>query len=89
VLLSLGNTAPYYKLIVDRVNNTDMLEIQVELSQEMFSDTIKSLEEGEKRIKNAIDSTLGISAKITLVEPKSIERVEGKAVRVIDKRKLH
>ena len=89
VLLSLGNTAPYYKLIVDRVNNTDMLEIQVELSQEMFSDTIKSLEEEEKRIKNAIDSTLGISAKITLVEPKSIERVEGKAVRVIDKRKLH
>ncbi|MBR6669331.1 MAG: phenylacetate--CoA ligase [Ruminococcus sp.] len=89
VLLQLGNTAPYYKLIVDRVNNTDMLEIQVELSQEMFSDTIRSLEEEEKRIKNAIDSTLGISAKITLVEPKSIERVEGKAVRVIDKRKLH
>ena len=89
VLLQLGNTAPYYQLIVDRVNNTDTLEIQVELSQEMFSDTIKSLEEEEKTIKTAVESTLGIAAKITLVEPKTIERVEGKAVRVIDKRKLH
>lgn len=87
VLLQLGNTAPYYQLIVDRVDNTDTLEIQVEISPEMFSDTVKSLEDQEKIIKNAIDSTLGISAKIRLVEPKTIRRTEGKAVRVIDKRK--
>lgn len=87
VLLQLGNTAPYYQLIVDRVDNTDTLEIQVEISPEMFSDTVKSLEDQEKIIKNAIDSTLGISAKIRLVEPKTIQRTEGKAVRVIDKRK--
>ena len=89
VLLQLGNTAPYYKLIVDRVDNTDTLEIQVEISPEMFSDTVRSLEEQEKIIKTAIESTLGIAAKITLVEPKTIERTEGKAVRVIDRRKLH
>lgn len=87
VLLQLGNTAPYYQLIVDRVDNTDTLEIQVEISPEMFSDTVKSLEDQEKIIKSAIDSTLGISAKIRLVEPKTIQRTEGKAVRVIDKRK--
>lgn len=87
VLLQLGNTAPYYQLIVDRVDNTDTLEIQIEISPEMFSDTVKSLEDQEKIIKNAIDSTLGISAKIRLVEPKTIQRTEGKAVRVIDKRK--
>ena len=72
---------------MDRIDNTDTLEIQVEISPEMFSDTVKSLEDQEKIIKNAIDSTLGISAKIRLVEPKTIQRTEGKAVRVIDRRK--
>jgi len=74
-------------LIVDRVNNTDTLEIQVEISPEMFSDTVKSLEDQEKIIKSAVESTLGIAAKIRLVEPKTIQRTEGKAIRVIDKRK--
>ena len=87
VLLQLGNTAPYYQLIVDRVNDTDTLEIQVEISPEMFSDTVKSLEDQEKIIKSAVESTLGIAAKIRLVEPKTIQRTEGKAIRVIDKRK--
>jgi len=89
VLLSLGNTAPYYQIIVDRKNNTDTFEIQVEISPEMFSDTVKSLEQQEKLIKAGVESTLGISADIKLVEPKTIQRTEGKAVRVIDKRKLH
>lgn len=89
VLLQLGNTAPYYQLIVDRENNTDTFEIQVEITPEMFSDTIKSLEQEEHAIKLAVESTLGIGAKITLVEPKTIPRVEGKAVHVIDRRKLH
>ena len=88
VLLQLGNTAPYYQLIVDRVNNTDTLEIQVEISPEMFSDTVKSLEDQEKIIKSAVESTLGIAAKIRLVEPKTIQRTEGKAIRVIDKLSL-
>lgn len=89
VLLQLGNTSPHYQLIVDRENNSDILEIMVELSPEMFSDTIKSMEEQERLIKTAVESTLGIAAKIHLVEPKSIARSEGKAVRVIDKRNLH
>ncbi len=88
VLLSLGNTAPYYQLIVDRVNNSDTLEILIELNQDMFSDTVKNLEQQEAKIRAAVESTLGIAAKIRLVEPKTIARTDGKAVRVIDKRKL-
>lgn len=89
VLLSFGNTAPFYQIVVDRVNNVDTFEVKIELTEEMFSDTMKDISAAEKQIKSAIESTLGISPKITLVEPKSIPRVEGKAVRVIDKRKLH
>lgn len=89
VLLQLGNTAPYYQIIVDRVNNTDTFEIQVEITPEMFSDTVKGLEEHARAIKSAVESTLGIGAQITLVEPKTIPRAEGKAVHVIDRRKLH
>ena len=87
VLLQLGNTSPYYQLTVDRVNNTDTLEVEVELSHEMFSDTVKSIEQQEHIIKSAVESTLGIAATIKLVEPKSLQRFEGKAVRVIDKRR--
>lgn len=87
VLLSMGNTSPQYQLIVDRVDNIDTLEIQVEISEQMFSDEIKNLNEQERLIRQQVESTLGISAKIKLVEPKSIARSEGKAVRVIDVRK--
>ena len=89
VLLDLGQTAPHYQLIVDRKNNTDTFEILVEMSENMFSDSVKGLEEQEHRIQAAVESTLGIGAKVTLVEPKSIARSEGKAKRVIDKRQLH
>jgi len=88
VLLSLGYTAPYYQLVVDRINNTDQLEIQVELNEEHYTDTIKSLQQITRSIAEGIQSTLGISAKIRLVEPRSLPRAEGKAVHVIDKRKL-
>lgn len=88
VLLSMGNTSPHYMLIVDRHDNLDTLEIQVEMTDAMFSDEIRNLEGQERKIRNAVESTLGIAAKISLVEPKSIKRSEGKAVRVIDKRKL-
>lgn len=86
VLLSMGNSSPYYQLIVDRVNNTDTLEIQIEMTPEMFSDQIRNLEKQEAAIRAAIESTLGIGAVIRLVEPKTIARTEGKSVRVVDKR---
>lgn len=88
VLLSLGQTAPHYMLIVDRVDNLDTLEIQVEMSAEMFSDAVRHIEEQERRIRAAVESTLGVAAKVRLVEPKSIQRSEGKAKRVIDKRQI-
>lgn len=88
VLLKMGNTLPYYLIVVDRIGTLDTLEIQVEISEEMLTDDVKGLEAMEKKIKSNVESTLGIAAKIKLVEPKSIARSEGKAVRVIDKRKL-
>lgn len=88
VLLELGETAPHYLLIVDRVDNLDSLEVWVEMTPSMFSDEIKNIEIIERKIKMEIESTLGINAKVKLVEPKSIERSEGKAKRVIDKRKI-
>ena len=87
VLLDLG-MAPNYRMIVDRQNNLDTLEVQVEMNESMFADTVRSLERVEKTIANALQSTLNIAAKITLLEPKSIERSEGKAKRVIDKRNI-
>ncbi len=89
VLLSFGDNAPYYQLIVERVNNLDTLEIKVEMTSSMFSDAVRNIEEHEAAIRNAVESALGIAAKITLVEPKTLTRFEGKAVRVIDNRKLH
>jgi phenylacetate-CoA ligase len=88
VLLEMSETKPHYLLIVDRVNNLDVLEIWVEVDEQFFSDEIKKLEILKKKIQHAVESTLGITAKIKLVEPKTIERSEGKAKRVIDKRKL-
>lgn len=88
ILLEIGETEPHYQLVVTRQGNLDMLEIQVEVSERMFSDKIKRLEELEKKIHSQVDSILGISAKVRLVEPKSIPRSEGKAKRVIDKREI-
>ena len=88
VLISEGY-APNYQIIVDRVNNTDTLDVNVELSPEAFSDTVKEVTAAEKKLAEAIKTMLGISPKVHLVAPKSIARSEGKAVRVIDKRKLH
>lgn len=87
VLLEIGQTEPHYQLIVDRVGNLDILEVWVEVSAEVFSDEIRRLEELGRTIRSAIESTLGLSVNVKLVEPKSIERSEGKAKRVIDKRK--
>ena len=88
VLLKEGYT-PNYQIVVDRKNNTDTFDIYVEFSNEMFSDKISDIQSREDRLKGAMRSMLGIGPKIHLVAPKSIQRSEGKAVRVIDKRKLH
>lgn len=88
VLLKMGNATPNYQIIVDRVNNSDTFEIKVELSDNMFTDGIKTVDELERKLSADIHSILGIKAKLSLVAPKSIPRSEGKAVRVIDNRKL-
>ena len=88
VLLEMSETKPHYLLVVDRENNLDILEIQVEIEEQFFSDEIKELEGLRQRIKANITSVLGISATIRLVEPGTIERSMGKAQRVVDKRKL-
>ena len=87
VLLNEGYT-PNYRIEVDRVNNTDTLDVFVELSEEHFTDTIGGITSQEKSLAAAMKTMLGINPKVHLVEPKSIERSEGKAVRVIDRRKL-
>lgn len=87
-LLEMGETSPHYIMIVDRVNNLDVLEVQVEVEERFFSDEIKELEKLNKKISSVLQSAMGLSVKVTLVEPKTIARSEGKAKRVIDKRKL-
>ena len=88
VLLEFDQTAPYYMLIVDRQGVLDTLEIQVELANEKFSDSVKDLEALSRDIRRNIESTLGIAAKVTLVEPHTLPRSEGKAKRILDKRSI-
>jgi phenylacetate-CoA ligase len=87
VLLDMSETRPHYLLIVDRVNNLDVLELHVEVDQQFFQDKISELQKLTKKIQGNLESTLGLSVNVKLVEPKTIERSEGKAKRVIDKRK--
>lgn len=87
VLLKLGETAPHYVLIVDRINNLDTLEVWVEGKEDVtFVDGMRHMKEIERRITEEIKSILGLQAKVKLVEPKTIERSEGKAKRIIDRR---
>lgn len=88
VLLSIGQTEPHYLLVVDREKSLDTLEVWVEVSEALFRDEVKGLEELERRIHDEIESVLGISVKVKLVEPKTIQRSEGKAKRVWDKRDI-
>jgi phenylacetate-CoA ligase len=77
-----------YQIIVDRVKHTDTFEVQVEMTQDMFSDTVKNISAKEDSLIGDMKSMLGISPKVTLVAPRSIARSEGKAVRVVDRRKI-
>ena len=87
VLLNHGYAANYL-IVVDRVNNTDTFEVQVEMTPEMFTDNLSEVTARQKALVDGLKSMLGIKAKVTLVAPKTIARSEGKAVRVIDKRKI-
>ena len=87
VLLKHGYAANYL-IIVDRVNNTDTLDVQVEMTPEMFTDNLGEISARQKALVEGMKSMLGIKAKVTLVAPRTIARSEGKAVRVIDKRKI-
>ncbi len=87
VLLQQGYSANY-QIIVDRVNNTDTFEVMVEMNASMFSDSLAKITMAEKELVSALKAMLGIAAKVKLVAPKSITRSEGKAVRVIDRRKI-
>ncbi len=89
VLLEMSETKPHYQLIVDRKNNLDILEVRVEVEDEFFSDEIKTLENLKDKIQENIQNTLSISAKVKLVEPKTLERTTGKSKRVIDNRDLN
>ena len=88
VLVSVEGVAPHYMLVVDRVNSSDTLEVQVEMNEEMFSDTVAHIEAVRRTITERIKSVVGVATNVKLVAPKSIPRSEGKARRVIDNRKL-
>jgi len=88
VLLNKGYPANY-QIVVSRENNSDKIEVLVEMTPEMFSDTLSTVSAREKELVDALKAMLGIYAAVRLVSPKSITRSEGKAVRVIDKRKLY
>ena len=87
VILSLG-MEPNYQIVVDRINNLDVMTVKIEMSESMLSDSVRRVEDQENNLKAAMHDTLGISAKIKLVEPHSLPRSEGKAVRVIDNREI-
>ena len=87
VLIEYGLSANY-QLIVDRVNYADTLEVRVELTSDMFSDTVRAIENRERELRHKIKNMLGIDAKVTLAAPKTITRSEGKAVRIIDNRNI-
>ncbi len=87
-LLEMGGTTPHYLMIVDRVNNLDTLEVQVEVEEHFFSDEIRALENLARKIEHVIQQAIGLAVKVKLVEPKALERSMGKSVHVIDKRKI-
>lgn len=88
VLLEMSEIKPHYMIIVDRINNLDTLELQVEVDEVFFQDKISQLQALRGKLQDNLENTVGLSIKVTLVEPKTIERSEGKAKRVIDKRKF-
>jgi len=87
VILALG-MEPNYQIVVDREHNLDVMTVKIEMSESLFSDSVRQIEETEHRIRAALQGTLGVAATVHLVEPRTLPRSEGKAVRVIDNRKI-
>jgi phenylacetate-CoA ligase len=87
LLLEMKEIKPHYRIIVDRINNLDTMELQVEIAEEFFQDRISQLQTIRSALQDKLESATGLAVKVTLVEPKTIERSEGKAQRVIDRRK--
>jgi phenylacetate-CoA ligase len=88
VIMEFDGIEPHYQLVVERQGRLDTLSVMVEVNERLFSDEVKNLQAMERTLEKNIKELLGVSAKVKLVEPKSIQRTEGKAVRVIDKRKI-
>ena len=88
-LVEVEEVTPHYMMIVDRVNNLDTLEVQVEIDQKYYTDEVRAIEALTKKISHVIQQALGINAKVKIVEPQTLVRSEGKAVHVVDKRKLY
>jgi len=89
IIMATEGVLPHYMIIVDREGTLDVMEVQVEVDEKIFSDEVKKLQQLTRKLEANIKETLGITAKVRLVEPKTLERFEGKAKRVIDKRKLY
>jgi len=88
VIMEFDGIEPHYQLVVEREGRLDTLSVMVEVNERIFSDEVKNLQAMERSLEKNIKEMLGVAAKVKLVEPKSIQRTEGKAVRVIDKRKI-
>ena len=88
VLMGIEGVEPHYQIVVEREGNLDTMSVQVEVSEGLFSDEIRVLENLTKKIQADVKSLLGVTCKVKLVEPKTIQRSEGKAQRVIDNRKI-
>jgi len=88
VIMETRHFEPHYQLVVERIGTLDQLTVLVEVNEAMFSDEIKNLQSIERELEKSIRETLGVATQVKLVEPKGIQRSEGKAVRVIDKRKI-
>ena len=87
-LLEVQGVEPHYQIVLTRPHHLDEIEVQVEMSKETFSDEVRAIEDLRRRLEKRIEETVGIRVKVTLVEPKSLPRSEGKAKRIIDKRNL-
>ena len=88
VLLQFCEVEPHYMIYVDRVDNLDTMEVQIEMTASFFSDEVRKIEATEKKLRHEIESALGVGARVRLVEPKTVPRSEGKAKRVIDRRQI-
>jgi phenylacetate-CoA ligase len=87
-LLNVEGTLPHYQIVLNRDKGLDVMEVQVEVTPQVFADTVGALEALQARLNKSIEGTLGIRAKVRLVQPRTLQRSEGKAKRVIDQRKM-